>query len=166
MSSGRSRCPRSREPDVGLDPRTLGPRPELKADTQRTEPPSTPKEYFRWSKGHSHAELTEVSQRNTLWSLTPGIRNGIVLMSPVAACPGGRQAPSSVHLLRPSPRTVNPGRRLLGDLRQVHQPSRDQHRAGETLGSLGTPCPPAGPITPPALNLEPPVACAARTLSG
>ena len=29
---GSSGCPQSREPDVGLDPRTLGSRPELKAD--------------------------------------------------------------------------------------------------------------------------------------
>ena len=32
----------SRNPDMGLDPRTLGPRPELKADTLLTEPPRCP----------------------------------------------------------------------------------------------------------------------------
>ena len=30
----------SREPDLGLDPRTLGPCPELKAVSQLTEPPN------------------------------------------------------------------------------------------------------------------------------
>ena len=31
------------EPDVGLDPRTLGSQPELKADTQSLSHPSIPK---------------------------------------------------------------------------------------------------------------------------
>ena len=36
----------SREPDVGLDPRTLQSWPELKADIQPTEPPCAPVLYI------------------------------------------------------------------------------------------------------------------------
>ena len=36
----------SREPDVGLSPRTPGPRPELKADVSLMEPLEAPVIYF------------------------------------------------------------------------------------------------------------------------
>jgi len=36
---GEAGFPLSREPNAGLDPRTLGSRPEPKADAQPTEPP-------------------------------------------------------------------------------------------------------------------------------
>ena len=36
----------SREPDMGLDPRTLRSQPEPKADSQPTEPPRGPFESF------------------------------------------------------------------------------------------------------------------------
>ena len=35
-----------REPDVGLDPRTLGSQPELKEDAQPVSHPSVPVSYF------------------------------------------------------------------------------------------------------------------------
>jgi len=38
MGEGEAGFPQSREPDAGLDPRTLGSRPEPKAATQPTEP--------------------------------------------------------------------------------------------------------------------------------
>jgi len=41
---GEADSPLSREPDVGLSPRTLRSCPELKADAQWTEPPRCP--YF------------------------------------------------------------------------------------------------------------------------
>ncbi|XP_073737570.1 uncharacterized protein [Callorhinus ursinus] len=40
VGEGEAGFPRSREPDAGLDPRTLGSRPEPKAAAQPTEPPS------------------------------------------------------------------------------------------------------------------------------
>jgi len=39
---GEAGLPPSREPHAGLNPRTPGSRPELKADTQLTEPPRCP----------------------------------------------------------------------------------------------------------------------------
>ena len=42
MGDEEAGFPPSREPDVGLDPRTLGSRPELKADASLTEPPRCP----------------------------------------------------------------------------------------------------------------------------
>ena len=43
---GEADTPLSREPDVGLDPRTFRSRPELPVDTSPTEPPGAP---------HSHS---------------------------------------------------------------------------------------------------------------
>ena len=39
---GEAYSPLSREPNVGLNPRTLGLPPELKADASPTEPPRSP----------------------------------------------------------------------------------------------------------------------------
>ena len=39
---GEEGSPLSRDPNAGLDPRTLGLRPEPKADTSLTEPPQVP----------------------------------------------------------------------------------------------------------------------------
>lgn len=39
---GKSRLSVEHEPDIGLDPRTQGSWPQLKADAQRTEPPRCP----------------------------------------------------------------------------------------------------------------------------
>ena len=39
-----------RDPDAGLDPRTLGSRPELKADAQSTVPPRRPCAHVSLSK--------------------------------------------------------------------------------------------------------------------
>jgi len=39
---GKAGSPLHREPDVGLDPKTPGPRPEPKADAQPTKPPRCP----------------------------------------------------------------------------------------------------------------------------
>jgi len=39
VREGEAGFPLSREPNVGLDPRTLGSWPELKADAPPTEPP-------------------------------------------------------------------------------------------------------------------------------
>ena len=39
---GEAGSPLCREPDMGLDPRTLGSRPELKSDASLTEPPRHP----------------------------------------------------------------------------------------------------------------------------
>ena len=36
----------SRQPDVGLNPRTLGSQPERKSDTSLTEPPRHPRPYI------------------------------------------------------------------------------------------------------------------------
>jgi len=43
---GEAGFPLSREPDMGPDPRTPGPQPEPKADTQRTEPPGPPNHHL------------------------------------------------------------------------------------------------------------------------
>ena len=43
---GEAGSPLSREPNVGLDPRTLGSWPEPKADTSPTEPPRCPTIFF------------------------------------------------------------------------------------------------------------------------
>ena len=43
---GEAESPLSREPDAGLDPRTLGPRLELKADAQPSEPLRHPNSCF------------------------------------------------------------------------------------------------------------------------
>jgi len=42
-AEGEAGSPLSKEPDVGLDPRTPGPQPEPKADTQPTEPHRHPR---------------------------------------------------------------------------------------------------------------------------
>jgi len=39
---GEAGSPQSREPSIGLDPRTPGSRPEPKADAQPTKPPRCP----------------------------------------------------------------------------------------------------------------------------
>ena len=39
---GEAGSPLGREPDMGLDPRTLGSPPEQKSDTSLTEPPRHP----------------------------------------------------------------------------------------------------------------------------
>ena len=41
-AEGEAGSPLSREPGVGLGPRTPGSRPELKADAEPTEPPQAP----------------------------------------------------------------------------------------------------------------------------
>ena len=43
IGKGRSRLPIGREPDVALDPRTWGSRPEPKADVQSLSHPGAPK---------------------------------------------------------------------------------------------------------------------------
>jgi len=42
VGEGEAGLPRSREPDKGLDPRTLESQPEPKADALTTEPPRRP----------------------------------------------------------------------------------------------------------------------------
>ena len=46
-AEGEADSPQSREPDVGLDPRTLGSGPELKADASPAEPSRCPNSFER-----------------------------------------------------------------------------------------------------------------------
>ena len=62
----------SREADVGLDPRTLGLRPELKSVTQPTEPPRCLKSpCFKLKPAHpptTHLWQTLLTLVNLLWT--------------------------------------------------------------------------------------------------
>jgi len=74
---GEAGFPLSREPDMGPDPRTPGPQPEPKADTQRTEPPGPPKiEIFLLTSFMKELGLPEIEDRKSLISAHGVVASG------------------------------------------------------------------------------------------
>ena len=70
--------PLSRELEAGVNPRTLGSGPDLKADTQLTEPPRCPSLVSFKSKTVSGGHLTDFRGSNILYSsLAQGKSNSV-----------------------------------------------------------------------------------------
>ena len=68
---GETGPPLSREPDGGLDPRTLGPWPELKAHAQPTEPHRSPRNYVYFLKTKSLVYNPQVGRHSLVIGTLP-----------------------------------------------------------------------------------------------